>query len=667
MMRLSPDQLADLRRSGLTDGFIELMQCEGLRPTDLPLKGAVSAYRLPYFNLDGSVNCFSRLKFVPEVLDANGKKIKYWQEKGSAPHLYLPPRVDWRRMAQDAAVPLIVTEGEKKAAAGCQAGLRVLGIGGAWNWTSTLDNGDKLTLPMLDEFQCTGRPVDICPDSDAWHDDKTGWNIRQAFFALAKALQQRGATVLFVVLPDLHGQKAGLDDWLLVPGNEVEHAWPKLERLALDDARFNDLTAWWQKWKEKQATHEAIKQHDADDLVLTDAAGSYTVRSPKHSVSITFERLTDARDSVYAEVAIVIGATEVLSGCKLGLQSDSGQSKLAGSLKAVAVSVPWKILLQRACSLVLKHHRQGEPIITLIPSASATVPFLLNPIIYQGHQTLIYAPGGSCKSYLALFFALVACHGGCHAGVAGLKVSVLYLDWELNAETLGGRLKALQAGHPEFSRHTPFYRRCELPLHQEAHTIAAYVAEYHVKLVIIDSAAMACGAELSSPEAAITLQRALRKINCASLVLAHTSKSVVEGQERTAFGTVFFRELARNVWELSKADEEHPVTLALSHTKHNFSSKHPSLGFRLTFSAEQVRVDVEDLANVPALQKKLATPARIRNLLEDGRLRTAKGISDDLDIPLSTVKSALSRGKGHKWQQVGEDYHDPQWTVLRAK
>ena len=339
----------------------------------------------------------------------------------------------------------------------------------------------------------------------------------------------------------------------------------------------------------------------------------------------------------------MIGATEILSGCKLGLQSDSGQSKLAGSLKAVAVSVPWKILLQRACSLVLKHHRQGEPIITLIPSASATVPFLLNPIIYQGHQTLIYAPGGSCKSYLALFFALVACHGGCHAGVAGLKVSVLYLDWELNAETLGGRLKALQAGHPEFSRHTPFYRRCELPLHQEAHTIAAYVAEHHVKLVIVDSAAMACGAELSSPEAAITLQRALRKVNCASLVLAHTSKSVVDGQERTAFGTVFF------------------------HTKHNFSSKHPTLGFRLTFSPEQVRVDAEDLANVPALQKKLATPARIRNLLEDGRLRTAKGISDDLDIPLSTVKSALSRGKGHKWQQVGEDYHDPQWTVLRAK
>ncbi|TKB72533.1 MAG: DUF3854 domain-containing protein [Nitrospira sp.] len=665
-MALSPDQISDLRRSGLTDDTITRMHCEGVRPKEIPIKSATSAYAIPYFRLDGTLNCFSRLKFVPEVVDAQGRKMKYWQPPDSSPHLYLAPLLGWQNVARHSTTELVITEGEKKAAAACQHGLTTAGIGGVWCWRSTLDNGDTLTLPMLDEFQWPNRSVLICPDSDAWHEGKE-MQILAGFFALAKDLQQRRASVQFVMLPDIHGAKAGLDDWLLVPGHDVEQSWPKLERLTLDDPRFSTLAAWWQKWKEKQATHEAIKQNGADELVVTEVAGHYTVRSPKHSVSITFERLTDARDSVYAEVAIVIGATEILSGCKLGLQSDSGQGKLAGSLKAVAVSVPWKILLQRACSLVLKHHRQGEPIITLIPSASATVPFLLNPIIYQGHQTLIYAPGGSCKSYLALFFALVACHGGCHAGVAGLKVSVLYLDWELNAETLGGRLKALQAGHPEFSRHTPFYRRCELPLHQEAHTIAAFVAEHHVKLVIVDSAAMACGAELSSPEAAITLQRALRKINCASLVLAHTSKSVVEGQERTAFGTVFFRELARNVWELSKADEEHPVTLALSHTKHNFSSKHPPLGFRLTFSPEQVRVDAEDLANVPALQKKLATPSRIRNLLEDGRLRTAKGISDDLDIPLSTVKSALSRGKGHKWQQVGEDYHDPQWTVLRSK
>jgi phage/plasmid primase-like uncharacterized protein len=404
-----------------------------------------------------------------------------------------------------------------------------------------------------------------------------------------------------------------------------------------------------------------------DELEVTEATGLYCVRSPKHAVSITFERLTDARDSVYAEIAIVIGTTEILSGSKLGLQSDAGQSKLSGSLKIISATIPWKHLLQKACSLVLRRHRTGEPIALLQPSASALVPYLINPIVHRGHQTLIYAPGGTCKSYLALYFALLACHGVSESGVSALNVRVLYLDWELNAETLGGRLKALQAGHPSLVHHVPFYRRCELPLHQEAHTIAAFVKEHDVQLVIVDSAAMAVGGELSSPDAAITLQRALRKINCASIVLAHVSKSVQEGQERTAFGTVFFRELARNVWELSKSDEEHPVQLVLSHTKHNFSAKHPPLGFRITFAAELVRVQHEDVGSVPAFQPKLPVPARIRNLLEDGRPRTAKSISEDLAVLLGTVKSALSRGKGTKWQQIGDDYHDPTYTVLRAK
>ena len=58
-------------------------------------------------------------------------------------------------------------------------------------WRSTLDNGAKLTLPMLDEFQWTGRPVLVCPDSDAWHEGKER-NILAGFFALAKDLQSAG-------------------------------------------------------------------------------------------------------------------------------------------------------------------------------------------------------------------------------------------------------------------------------------------------------------------------------------------------------------------------------------------------------------------------------------------------------------------------------------------
>jgi hypothetical protein len=291
----------------------------------------------------------------------------------------------------------------------------------------------------------------------------------------------------------------------------------------------------------------------------------------------------------------------------------------------------------------------------------------VNPLIYREHQTLIFAPGGSCKSYLALFVALQACHGSAVTGIAAMKVPVLYLDWELNSETVGGRLKALRRGHPELSHHTPFYRRCEAPLLQEAPQIASQVAARGIKLLIVDSAAMACGGDLASPDAAIKLQRALRMIGGASLVLAHTSKSVQEGQEKTAYGTVFFRELCRNQWELQKADGDHPVRVALHQNKNNFGAKHPALGFEFTFTPDAVQITACNPAEEPEFEERLPIPARIRNFLEEGTPRTAKAIAEALDVKLSTVTSALSRDKGRKWQMIGGAGQDTLWCVLGSK
>src|SRR5262249_41704960 len=158
----------------------------------------------------------------------------------------------------------------------------------------------------------------------------------------------------------------------------------------------------------------------------------------------------------------------------------------------------------------------------------------------------------------------------------------------------------------------PYYRRCDAPLHQEVHQIARQVAERGIQLLIVDSVALASGGDLASPDAAIKLQRALRTIGCASLVLAHTSKSVQEGQEKTAYGTVFFRELARNVWELQRANGDHPVRVALHQKKNNFGPTHPALGFEFTFSPDAVLITSCNPEEEPEFEDRLPVPARIR-------------------------------------------------------
>jgi hypothetical protein len=411
-----------------------------------------------------------------------------------------------------------------------------------------------------------------------------------------------------------------------------------------------------------EAEPDALKSHDLDELELTHGAGLYVVHSAKHEVRFTFDRVADAHGGVGAELTVTEGTTDLLSCVDVGLKSHAGHTALAKDLVALTPSVPWKQLLQRACSLVLTRHREGEPIIVLQPS-TPHVPFLINPFVYQQHPSLIYAPGGSLKSYLALYLALLACHGGAQHGVAALRVPVLYLDWELNAQTVGGRLTQLRTGHPELAEYVPYYRRCEYPLHQEVHQIARYVAEHHIELLILDSAVMACGGEMNGPDTVVKLTRALRIIGCASLLLAHVAKLTPEGQERTAFGSVYFRELARNVWDLTKADGDGPPALLLKHNKNNFGPLHAPIGFTFTFAGDAVSVSASDPAAKPEFNPKPPAAAQIRNLLEDGEPRSSKEIAVALGMKPASVKATLSAHRGTKWHMIGEN-RGAKWTVL---
>ena len=514
----------------------------------------------------------------------------------------------WQTVARSFKTELIFTEGEKKAAAACQQVLLTAGIGGIWCWTSTLDNGEKLVLPMLDEFQWTNRPVLICPDSDAWHEGKE-MQILAGFFALAKELQSRGAAVQFVRLPDIHSAKAGLDDWLLVPGHDVEHSWPKLERIALDDPRFHTLTAWWQRWKEKQATHAAIKDQDAEELDLSETAGLFLVHSKAHRVRMTFDRLSEARGGVSAELSIVLRTTEILSGVDIGLKSDSGQSKLASGLKLVAAAVPWKWLLQKACALILKRHREGEPLRVLtVDTLIEPLTFQVNPLVFRGKPTVLFGDGGLGKSSLALLCAMLASTGDSIAGMSALPGIPLYLDYEDSYDVHVRRMQAIAACHPNVAKADVRYQACTEPLVNLTHTLLRRIQAEAISFVVLDSLAAATGGDAGA-EAATKVFRALRTLNVGAMVIAHISKSPGEGQDPSIYGSVFHKNFARSTWEIRKEQEvgEDVSILGLFNRKSNLSRLHPPIGVQVTQNAESTRICYEpfDLSQAPELVNSL--------------------------------------------------------------
>lgn len=384
---------------------------------------------------------------------------------------------------------------------------------------------------------------------------------------------------------------------------------------------------------------------------------------PSHSITLHLSRIKESSGETKAEIVAVNGKG-ILTHQSINLLGGRSRSQLAKELgqKHELVDLSWETVLETVCVRGLRELRKGEPVIVLQPHSQSNVPFLLNPLVYQKHQTLVYAPGGSCKSYLALYLALLACHGADQNGLRALSCPVLYLDWELDAETIGTRLTRLYKGHPELSQFAPYYRACNQPLHEEVDTISAEIEEKGIQLLIIDSAIMACGDDLNSSQAPKQLQRALRQLGCASIVLSHVAKNT---DNKTAYGNVFFQNLCRNQYEVELVDEtDEEKRITLTHRKINFGSFQQPKGLSFNFSDEACRVSAfNPLEEEDEPEDTMPLPARIRTLLEDGLPRKPKAIADALKEKITHVRVTLNRLDRKKWFKMTNG----QWTVFNSK
>lgn len=195
---------------------------------------------LVYHDLDQQARtdtCRVRLLEVPTLPFGvtPEKPMRYLQPSKTPPAAYFPPTIDWRSFAEDPQYPLLITEGELKAAAACKHLTHAcIGLGGVDSWRSA-KRGWSL-LPELAAFQWYDRDVVICFDSDA-HSNP---DVARATYKLSVELRDRGARCRVAQLPAVEGlEKTGLDDFL------VHKSAAELE-IVLGAAKGDELTeALW--------------------------------------------------------------------------------------------------------------------------------------------------------------------------------------------------------------------------------------------------------------------------------------------------------------------------------------------------------------------------------------------------------------------------------------
>jgi hypothetical protein len=163
---------------------------------------------IPIFDVWGEKALFQLRPDTPRVV--NHRICKYETPRGSGLTIDVPPST--RQHLGNPKVPLVITEGVRKADAAASIGLRAIDLLGVWGFRGRNEDGGITALDAWNAIALNdGRPVYVCFDSDAM----TKSAVHGAVVALGRFLEHRGAKVRIIYLP--HGEdgsKVGLDDFL---------------------------------------------------------------------------------------------------------------------------------------------------------------------------------------------------------------------------------------------------------------------------------------------------------------------------------------------------------------------------------------------------------------------------------------------------------------------
>ena len=233
--RLTPRHLADLRASGLSDR--QIAAC-GIYSMQAPasIQAALRWKRydgelgdclaFPFVDAEGKPTGYVRLKpDRPRNRKEDGKPIKYESPKGISNRAYFPPGT--LAALKEPFAPLLMVEGEKKAAKADQEEFSCVGLVGVYGWQKKRakdkdgnPRGERELIDELASIPLQGRPVFLVFDSDAAINRNVSW----AEWHLAETLQRYGAAVRAVRIPqgdpgpDGTPVKIGLDDFLVAHG-----------------------------------------------------------------------------------------------------------------------------------------------------------------------------------------------------------------------------------------------------------------------------------------------------------------------------------------------------------------------------------------------------------------------------------------------------------------
>ena len=320
-------------------------------------------------------------------------------------------------------------------------------------------------------------------------------------------------------------------------------------------------------------------------------ADIYRVIFQDERVTFRVDRIRDDRHTIKGEVTVMTSypglEPHILGPVQVNMVSSSALRTFARDVKANCPSLDpleWDRMASRMAREVVARYREGEPVISIAEhQTSDSLDMRVDPLLYERRPHLGFGYAGSAKTLISNCISVLVASGLHRAGFTPEPGNVLGLDYEGDPDEAKARNNAVSCGLGIETPRNIFYRFMYQPIASDIERIQRIVLDKDITLVIIDSAAPACGGEPESAEATIKYFSALRSLKVTTLTLAHIPKA----SSKDPFGSVFWKNLPRAVYKITSTQKpgDSVFNVGIAQTKVNWADVSNPLASRLPSTA----------------------------------------------------------------------------------
>lgn len=267
----------------------------------------------------------------------------------------------------------------------------------------------------------------------------------------------------------------------------------------------------------------------------------------------------------------------------------------------------WTGLLNKACRLLTQSfvNQVSAVDITEVPLSYDQL-YRIADVVPEGQLTTLFGLGGGGKTQTALSMAACLLLGVPWLGKAVIRCeSLLFVDYEADGPTVRRRLQRIMDGFGEAIEPGSFHYFAAggIPFPAQVRRIKREAQRVGATVIIVDSAAAACGGEPERADSALGMLNAVKIIGLTCILIAHVRKPET-GSEKgiqwkmMPFGSAFWHNNTRGSWYLEGSQQEgdSETHVAMFNRKMNDDAIQRTLYYNIHFMGRDgpIHVDLED-------------------------------------------------------------------------